>query len=129
MDALPGDVAAPDLGSRAAVGEVDEGRALPPALACVPNTVFHMWFVTRRPHASWIQNQTPRQAVLPESTRRSGGEGVGPSHRGRKVVHDQADRVTPEETPRLLQPFDGCLDGLLDQRPEEAVAAVDQHHQ
>ena len=104
VDALPGDVAAPHLGSLAAVGEVDEGRALPPALACVPNTVFHMRLILGRPHASWVQDQTARLAVLAKRARRSRVEGVGPSHRGGKIVHDQADREAPEESPRLLKP-------------------------
>src|SRR5882762_2973739 len=102
VDALPSDAAAPHFGSLAAIGEVDEGRALPPALACVPNTVFDVGFITRRPHARWIQDQTPRLAVFHEGARWTWVESVGPSYRGRKVVHDQADRVTPEEPPRPL---------------------------
>ena len=38
VNAQTGDVAAPHFGSLAAIGQVKEGRALPPALACVPNT-------------------------------------------------------------------------------------------
>src|ERR1700674_3653820 len=118
MDALAGDVAAPHLSTLAAVGEVDEGRALPPALACVPNSVFHMRLILGRPHASRVQDQTARLAVLAKRACWSRVERVGPSHRGRKIVHDQADREAPEESPRLLETLDGGFHRLLDQWPE-----------
>src|SRR5579859_6618121 len=96
VDALAGDVAAPYLGSLAAVGEVDEGRALPPALACVPYPGFDVGFVLWRPNASRVQDQTARPAVLAKRACWSRVEGVGPSYRGREIVHDQADGETPE---------------------------------
>src|SRR5450759_1043381 len=88
-----------------------------------------MWFILWRPHASRVQNQTARLAVLDTRARWSRVERVRPTYRGREVVHDQADGDAPEESPRFLQTLDRGFHRLLDQWPEEAVAAVDQNHQ
>src|SRR5205823_8119316 len=96
---------------------------------CALPIFFDVWLIARRPHASRVQDQTARLAVLAKRPRWSRVEGIGPSYGGREVVHDQTDRETLKESPCLFEAFDGGFHRLLDQRPEKAVAAVDQHHQ
>src|SRR5947207_15593128 len=57
-------IAAPLLGLLAAIAEIHEVAALPPALASVPNAGVNVGFIPRAPHAGGVQEQTTRLAVL-----------------------------------------------------------------
>jgi len=48
----------------------------------------------------------------------------GARYRGREIIERQPLGTALEESPRLLESFDGGLHRLLDQRPQEAVPAV-----
>ena len=50
------------------IGEVGESAALPAALACVSNAVFHVRLVLRVAHAGRIQQRRTGLAVLQENT-------------------------------------------------------------
>src|SRR5579859_2305267 len=118
MNAQPGDVAAPLFSLLTRVGEVGEVAALPPALACIPDARLDVGLITWRPHASWVQEQTARLAVLQKRARRPWVQRVWPGDRRRKVVEDESDRqAATEEAPRLLRSFDRGLHRLLEQRP------------
>jgi hypothetical protein len=55
----------------------------------------------------------------------SGGiERIGARHRRREVIEEQALGTALKESPRLHEAFDGGFHRLLNQRPQEAVAAV-----
>src|SRR6516164_11697853 len=88
-----------------------------------------MGFITWSSHACGVQEQAAGLAVFEERTRGSRVQRVRASHRGREIIENQADWQTLEESPRLLQPFDGGLDRLLDQRPQKGVPAVHEHDQ
>ena len=85
-------IAAPLLGLLAAIAEVDEVAALPPALACEPNAGFNVGFIPRAPHAGGVQEQTTRLAVLQECSRRPRVQRIGARDGRRKIIENQAHR-------------------------------------
>ena len=124
--ALAGDLEAPRSRLAACVGEVDEGAALPEAPARVLDKSLDLGFVPRPPHTGRVQQQPARLAVLHKRPRRTRVERISARHRGREIIQDQPLGAALKECPRLLQPFDGGLHRLVDQRPQEAVAAIRQ---
>src|SRR5262249_58624648 len=105
---------------------IAEIAALPPAFACVFDASFDVRFIPWGSHTRRVQEQTTRLAVLQKRTRWPRVQRVGSSNCGWKIIENKTYGQRAEEAPRLLQAFDRRLDGLLDQRPHERVAAVDQ---
>src|SRR5205085_2271742 len=128
MPTLASNLAAPGLGLRTDVGKVDEGAALPEATLDVGNEPFGVRFIAWMTHAGRIDQEATCLAVLQKPAGDAWFKCIRSGDRSGEVIDDQAFGDAMEEGPRGLEPRDDLLERLMQQWPDERVAAVGQHH-
>jgi len=123
VEARPGHFQAPGGCLPPHVGQVQEGATLEEALPNEGHRPLHVGLVLGMAHPGRVGDEAPELGVLQKAPGQLGGERVGPSDGRRAVVQNQVLGDTGEEAPGGVQPLDDVGQGLVDEGPDEHVAA------
>ena len=126
VDAHPGPLPTPRLGSALRVGEIDEALAGEEALAHERHGPLHARLVLRGAHPRRVDHEPAGLRVLDERLVQPRLERVGPLDDRLHVVGDHRREHATEERPRRFAPGDHVLDRLTERQPHEAVARHDR---